>query len=77
MLLEKKILALREELEEREAAMQVPYPLVIHSHSILPSWLSLFRFIKRRFKKVFQTVPNPTGRVGQYRIGSGIGKNSG
>ena len=27
MLLEKKILALREELEEREAAMQVPYPL--------------------------------------------------
>ena len=31
MLLEKKILALREELEEREAAMQVPYPLVIHS----------------------------------------------
>ena len=31
MLLEKKILALREELEEREAAMQVPFPLVIHS----------------------------------------------
>ena len=60
MLLEKKILALREELEEREAAMQVPYPLVIHSliNSILPSWLSPFLFIKRRFQKVFQTVPN-------------------